>query len=70
MPKKRRRILMRKVKEILRLHYEQGLSKRAIARACNISPSTVSEYLKRAMEKKKKSLGEKNSRKSISMNYG
>ena len=36
---------MRKAKEILRLHYEQGFSNRAIARACNISPTTVNEYL-------------------------
>jgi len=47
MPKKRR-VTMRKAKEILRLNYNHGLSKRAIAGACNISPTTASEYLDRA----------------------
>ena len=41
---------MRKAKEIIRLSYDQGLSNRAIAGACNISPTTVSEYLERAAE--------------------
>ena len=50
MSKKRRRVLMRKAKEIIRLNNEQGFSNRAIARACNISPATVSEYLDRASE--------------------
>ncbi len=36
---------MRKLREILRLHLEQGLSARAIARSCSLSPSTVSGYL-------------------------
>ena len=49
MPKKRR-VTMRKAKEILRLSYDQGLSNRAIAGACNISPTTVSEYLEKALE--------------------
>jgi len=31
---------MRKIKEILRLKYEAGLSNRAIARSCNISHKT------------------------------
>jgi len=47
MPKKRR-VKVRKAKEILRLHYEKRLSSRAIARSCNISPTTVCEYLERA----------------------
>jgi len=47
MPKKRR-VTMRKAKEILRLNYDHGLSNRSIAGACNISPTTVSEYLDRA----------------------
>jgi transposase len=42
------RLTMRKIKEILRLKYEAGLSNRAIAGACNISNSTVGEYLRRA----------------------
>ena len=41
---------MRKIKEVLRLRYEAGLSNRAIARSCNICHRTVGEYLKRADE--------------------
>ena len=39
---------MRKIKEVLRLKHEAGLSNRAIAGACKISNSTVGEYLRRA----------------------
>jgi transposase len=39
---------MRKLREILRLRLEQGLSGRAIARSCGISPATVSGYLGRS----------------------
>jgi transposase len=39
---------MKKIKEILRLKHEAGLSNRAIAGACKISNSTVGEYLRRA----------------------
>ena len=39
---------MRKVHEVLRLHFEQGRSKREIARIINVSPSTVSDYVARA----------------------
>ena len=39
---------MRKIKEVLRLHYELGLGQRQIARCCSISQSTVHDYLKRA----------------------
>lgn len=42
------RLSMRKIREILRLKNEIGLSNRAIARACRISNSTVGEYLARA----------------------
>jgi len=42
------RLAMRKIKEILRLKWEAGLSNRAIARACKISNSTVSETVQRA----------------------
>jgi transposase len=45
---KKRRVTVRKAKEILRLNHDQGLSNRAIAGACNISPTTVSEYLEKA----------------------
>lgn len=41
---------MRKIKEILRLHFEQKLGQRQIARSVNISQSTVHEYLARAKE--------------------
>ena len=39
---------MRKIKEVLRLHYQNNRSQRNIAGACNISTTTVIEYLKRA----------------------
>src|SRR6202162_34993 len=42
------RISMRKVKEILRLYWEAGLSRRQIAKSCSLSRSTVSEYIARA----------------------
>ena len=38
---------MRKLREILRLHFEAGLSRRAIARALLVSTTTVGEYLSR-----------------------
>ena len=42
------RLTVRKIKEILRLKWESRLSNRAIARACKLSSSTVSEYIQRA----------------------
>jgi len=42
------RLTMRKIREVLRLKWECGLSNRAIARSCSISHSTVGEYLRRA----------------------
>jgi transposase len=42
------RLSMRKINEVLRLKWVNGLSNRAIARSCRISHSTVSEYVKRA----------------------
>ena len=42
------RLSMRKTKEILRLHWGLGLGKRQISRACNVSPSTVVDYIRRA----------------------
>jgi transposase len=39
---------MRKIHEVLRLHFVHGRSKREIARIINASPSTVSDYLARA----------------------
>ena len=44
----RKRLTMKKIKEVLRLKYEVGLSNRAIAGACKISNSTVGDYLRRA----------------------
>src|SRR6478735_11067257 len=34
--------------EVLRLHYERGCQHRQIALACEMSPSTVCDYLSRA----------------------
>lgn len=39
---------MRKIHEVLRLHFEHGRSKREIARIIKASPTTVSDYLARA----------------------
>lgn len=39
---------MRRIKEVLRLHYESGLGQRQISRALSVSRATVSEYLRRA----------------------
>jgi len=41
---------MRKIREILRLHYEGKLRQREIARAANVSQSTVSTYIGRAIQ--------------------
>ncbi len=41
---------MRNAREILRLHFTSALSKRQIARSCNVSHSTVAAYLKRATQ--------------------
>ena len=48
MPKKR--LSVQKIKEILRLRFEFGLSERKIATSCNIARSTVADYLSRAFE--------------------
>lgn len=45
MKKKGRKKSMRTVREILRLHFEHKLGRRAIARACAASPTTVGEYI-------------------------
>ena len=39
-----RRLLMRKIREVLRLKHERGLSHRAIAQACAIGVGTVTLY--------------------------
>lgn len=41
------RLTMRRIREVLRLH-DQALSKRRIAQAIGISPTTVGEYVRRA----------------------
>jgi hypothetical protein len=44
------RLSMRKIKEVLRLHFEHHQSARQIARSCDIARSTVKEYLHRAQQ--------------------
>lgn len=44
----RKPIEMRKIKEILRLSLESGLTQREVARACQVGKSTVRDYLGRA----------------------
>ncbi len=39
---------MRKIHEVLRLKWESKLSNRSIAHSCGVSPTTVSEYVRRA----------------------
>ena len=39
---------MRKIREVLRLHFECGCKHRQVAAACGVSPATVSDYLERA----------------------
>lgn len=42
------RLLMRKLRDVLRLKYECGLPQRAIAQACGMGLGTVTIYLQRA----------------------
>lgn len=42
------RLSMRKIREVLRLRWEQGLSHRQIVVSCRIGQGTVAEYLRRA----------------------
>ncbi len=44
------RIKMRKIREVLRLKYDLGLSKQQIATSCNICKTSVKRYLRRAEE--------------------
>ena len=44
----KRKLTMRKIKEILRLKWELGLSDRQVGRSLKIAHSTVREYVKRA----------------------
>ena len=43
-----RRLPMRQIKEVLRLHHESQLSERLIAGVCKIGKGTVQRYLERA----------------------
>ena len=43
-----KRLSMRKIKEVLRLRFDVGLSGRQIARSCGMGRTTVREYLWRA----------------------
>lgn len=43
-----KRLLMRQIRNILRLKWASGLANRAIARACGVGVGTVSGYLRRA----------------------
>ena len=45
-----RRLLMRKIREVLQLRHEQGLSHQAVARACGVGVGTVNRYLRRVAE--------------------
>ncbi|WP_422447588.1 sigma factor-like helix-turn-helix DNA-binding protein [Endozoicomonas sp. ALB091] len=42
-----KRLPMRKIREVFRLKFEHNLSERKIAQSCNISRSTVKDYLAR-----------------------
>ena len=44
------RLLMRQIREILRLRWACGLPQRAVARACGVGLGTVSEYCRRAAQ--------------------
>jgi len=41
---------MHKIREVLRLHSDVGLTNRAIAESCHMSHSTVGDYLHRAKQ--------------------
>ena len=43
-----KRLSMRKIREVLRLHHVASMSGRAIARSIGASPATMSDYLRRA----------------------
>ena len=40
-----KRLPMRKIREVLRLKFEHNLSEREISKSCNITRSTVKDYL-------------------------
>lgn len=53
MVKKGRKKSMRTIREVLRLHFEHDLSRRSIARACSVSPTTVGDHIERARQSAK-----------------
>ncbi len=46
----RRRLSMRKIKEVLRLKFANGRSIRQIGKSCDIGRTTVSDYIGRAVK--------------------
>src|SRR5215471_7633293 len=46
----RERLSMRKIREVLRLRLQCGLSKRQIAASCSVGLGTVYEYVRRARD--------------------
>ena len=48
----RKGLSMRKVREVLRLRWEVGLSVHKVARSCKVSSSTVLEYERRAQRRR------------------
>ena len=44
----RKRVSMRKIREVLRLKWSQGLSNRQVAKSCKIGKTTVSDYVQLA----------------------
>ncbi|MGA9798203.1 MAG: hypothetical protein WBQ68_04290, partial [Terriglobales bacterium] len=42
-----RRLPMRRIREVLRLHFEAQLNERQIAKICSVGKGTVRRYLKR-----------------------
>lgn len=42
------RLSMRKIKDVLRLHFQSGLTVRQIGQSLNISHNTAIEYLRRS----------------------
>lgn len=46
----KRRLSMRKIREVLRLSFEQGLSPRQIQKSCQVARTSVQEYIGRAIE--------------------
>ncbi len=50
-----RRLSVRKIKEVLRLKWEVGVSDSAVSRSCHVARSTVADCIHRAQVAGKKS---------------